>query len=391
MIQRASEKYPSSQLDGRQTMQLGARRSGGSGVSRARHRAALVLAVSFTPATATAQQEAEGPVVTFGAFVDAYYAYDFGRPPDGDRVYTTQPARSEEFNVNLGFIEAKLAGDRVRGRVALQAGTSVQSNYAGEPTRGDVSGPDVARFIQEAVGGVRVREGLWLDAGIYFSHIGQEVWISRDNPTYTRSFTADFTPYYQAGVKLSWQPTPTLSAQLNVVNGWQNISENNTSKAVGVRVEWQAAPGLLLGYDNFIGNEQPDSLPSATRVFNEVFARLTVRDGTELWATANLGVEDGDTWYSVTLVGRQRLGRAVSISARLERYADPDQVIVLTGSPSGFEAWGASVGVDVGIAGRALWRTELRGMSTGEPLLPDGDAPLRNEGGVAVSSLAITF
>jgi hypothetical protein len=30
-------------------------------------------------------------------------------------------------------------------------------------------------------------------------------------------------------------------------------------------------------------------------------------------------------------------------------------------------------------------------MSTSEPLLPDGDAPLRDQGGVAVSSLAITF
>jgi hypothetical protein len=372
-------------------MRLGTRQSGRSGIRRARLRAALVLAVWFTPATATAQQEAEGPSVTFGAFVDAYYAYDFGRPPDGDRVYTTQPARSEEFNVNLAFVEARFVGDRVRGRVALQAGTSVQSNYAGEPTRGTVSGPEVAQFIQEAVAGARIREGLWVDGGIYFSHIGQEGWISRDNPTYTRSFTADFTPYYQAGVKLSWQATPRLSAQLNVLNGWQNISENNRSKAVGVRVEWQAAPGLLLGFDNFIGNEQPDSLPSATRVFNEVFARITPRDGTDFWATANLGVQDGDTWYSVTLIGRQRLGTAVAISARLERYADPQQVIVITGSAGGFEAWGASVGVDVGIAERALWRTELRGMSTSEPLLPDGGGPLRTEGGVVVSSLSITF
>ena len=93
----------------------------------------------------------------------------------------------------------------------------------------------------------------------------------------------------------------------------------------------------------------------------------------------------------MTLIGRQRLNGAVAISARLERYADPHQVIVTTGSAAGFEAWGASVGVDVGIASRALWRTELRGMRTGEPLLPDGEAPLRDEGGVVVSSLSITF
>jgi hypothetical protein len=360
-----------------------ARRTGGGAV--------LALALVCTPGIVTAQQDAVGAGVAFGAFVDAYYAYDFGRPPDGDRVYTTQPARSEEFNVNLAFIDAVLSGDRVRGRLALQAGTGVQSNYAAEPTRGSVSGPEVAQFIQEAVAGVRLRQGLWLDGGIFFSHIGQEGWISRDNPTYTRSLTADFTPYYQAGVKLSWQATPSLSARLDIVNGWQNISENNRSKAFGVRVEWLASPGLLLGYDNFVGNEQPDSLPAATRVFNEVFARYSPRDGTDLWVTANVGLEEGATWYSVTLVGRQHLSAAVAIAARVERYADPDQVIVLTDGPFGFEAWGASLGVDVAIAGRALWRSELRGMRTRDPLLPDGDGPPRETGGVVVSSLAITF
>ena len=73
------------------------------------------------------------PKVTFGGFIDSYYAFDFNRPASFDRAYTTQPARHNEFNVNLAFIEAKIDAPRYRGRLALQAGTSVQSNYAGEP------------------------------------------------------------------------------------------------------------------------------------------------------------------------------------------------------------------------------------------------------------------
>jgi Putative beta-barrel porin-2, OmpL-like. bbp2 len=71
--------------------------------------------------------------VSFGGFVDNYYAYDFGRPVNFDRPFTTQAVRHNEFNVNLVWLEAKVSGPRVRGRLALQAGTSVQSNYAGEP------------------------------------------------------------------------------------------------------------------------------------------------------------------------------------------------------------------------------------------------------------------
>lgn len=53
--------------------------------------------------------------VSFGGFVDAAYAYDMNRPAGRDRAFTTQPARHNEFNINLAFIEAKLLSGRVRG------------------------------------------------------------------------------------------------------------------------------------------------------------------------------------------------------------------------------------------------------------------------------------
>jgi hypothetical protein len=192
---------------------------------------ALWIAV---PSQVVAQDSAR--TVTLGGFVDAYFAWDFNRPGPGnfDRSFTTQPARHDEFNVNLAFVELKLSGPQVRGRLALQAGTSVQANYAGEPTTGAVSGPDLARHIQEAVVGVRAARTLWIDAGIYLSHIGQESWISRDNPTYSRSLIAEFSPYYETGVKATWAAGSRLTAQLHVLNGWQNISETNQDKAVGV-------------------------------------------------------------------------------------------------------------------------------------------------------------
>src|SRR5581483_2607069 len=164
---------------------------------------------------------------------------------------------------------------RVRGRLALQAGTSVQSNYAGEPTNGAISGPTLARHIQEATAGFLVTRGLWVDAGIYLSHIGQESWISRDNPTYTRSLIADYTPYYEAGVKATWAATSRATLQLHALNGWQNISETNDDKALGFRVDYVVSPHVTVGYDNFLGNELPDTVVARVRFFNEVFGAFT--------------------------------------------------------------------------------------------------------------------
>src|SRR5262249_60491425 len=98
---------------------------------------AVTVALAVLVLTQGAPQDTSRHVA-WSAFVDTYYAYDFGRPATFDRVFTTQAERHDEFNVNLAYIAAALTSNRIRGRVALQAGTSVQANYAGETAIGSV-------------------------------------------------------------------------------------------------------------------------------------------------------------------------------------------------------------------------------------------------------------
>jgi hypothetical protein len=345
-------------------------------------------------------------IVKLGAFVDAYYAWDFGRPPSFDRSFiggtpfTTQPARHNEFNVNLAFIEARIEGARIRGRVALQAGTSVQSNYAAEPNNGAVSGASMARHIQEAVAGYELRDNLWVDGGIYLSHLGMESWISRDNPTYTRSLVAEYSPYYQSGVKATWKPTTAMTAQLHVVNGWQNISENNSSKGVGARIDYAPSSTTTMSYYNLITEESGNRL----RTFNGVGAKLN-RGKMTVTGEADVGtqqrsVPDGRSasWYGLSAIARYQLTGVVAVAGRLERYNDPDQVMVATGTnvdgvPNGaLRADGGSFGIDISPQSRLNWRTEIRASTNRSAIFPDGAAvEPRKLNAVTVSSLAITF
>ena len=356
--------------------------------------ALLFLLLPSTTTPALAQGLPEG--VRVGAFVDTYYAWDFSRPPSLDRVYTTQPARHSEFNVNLAFIEARLDRESLRGRIAVQAGTSVQSNYATEPQIGSVSGPDLSRLLQEAYVGVRVATPLWVDAGMFCSHIGQESWISRDNPTYMRSLIADYTPYYSAGVRAVWQASAAFTVHLHLVNGWQNISETNEDKAAGLRVEYAPSGTVLFGYSDFVGDKQPDSLPNRLRMYNQAFARLGRTDGAAVWVTFDLGTEsapdaDGSTWYGVAAIGRVPVTSALALSLRLERFADPDGVIVAGLGTSGFETTGASVGLDVALPRAFLWRTERRGFRGDQAIYPERDGGLSRNSAVAVTSLALSL
>ena len=101
----------------------------------------LVAILLSSATTLRAQSSDTTTKIRINGFVDAYYAYDFTRPADGERRFTTQAVRHDEANVNLAWIGLSLERSRVRARVALQAGTSVQSNYAGEPRNGASSGP----------------------------------------------------------------------------------------------------------------------------------------------------------------------------------------------------------------------------------------------------------
>ncbi len=351
----------------------------------------LVGAAGALPAQGNADSTLR---VTFGAFVDGYYAWDFNRPRTLDRAYTTQPARHNEFNINLAYAETVLSGARVRGRLAVQYGTSVQVNYAGEPRVGAYSGSELSRHLQEAVLGVKLSRTLWLDGGIYLSHIGSESWISRDNLTYTRSLNADYSPYFQSGVKLTWQATPTLTAQLNVVNGWQVISETNSDKAIGGRTDWTVSPTVTVSAYNLVVNEAPDSVASQLRVFQGASVKLTPSDRLTLLGTFDFGSQDlgseAGRWYGTSLVARVQSTKRVALVARVERYDDPHQLLIPTGMRDAFKANGASLGVDVTPAPHLLWRSELRALAGSAAIFPARDAP-RKSNTLLVSSLALTF
>lgn len=337
-----------------------------------------------------AQQQV--PPVHLGAFIDSYYAWDTGQPAAFDRAFTTQAVRHNEFNINLAHVEATVSGDRVRGRLALQAGTSVQANYVGEPTNGSNSGPMLARHIQEAVAGVRIVPALWIDAGIYFSHIGQESWISRDNPTYTRSFTADYTPYYSTGVKATWAPSAKITAQLHLINGWQNISENNSGKAVGARIDWAIASKLSVAWASYVGSEPPDG---STRTFQQLMASWRPDSGLTIWATADAGwqrLSNGRraSWGSLTLLGEARLSATSTLALRAERYLDRDGVLIPVAAPRGFDVTSASVGLNVRLPEGVQWRTEGRWYRSGGAIWPDGAATSRNSSAL-VTSLSLHY
>jgi hypothetical protein len=338
-----------------------------------------------------------------GAFVDTYYAYDFNNPPNHDRVlvnsgengitntYVTTASRSNEFNLNLAYLEGGVVGNDYRGRLALQAGTSVEANMANQPNVGSFGNFSLLRNTQEASIGYHVTSNLWIDVGIFPSYIGLESFISNQNWTYTRSLSADATPYFENGVKATYTFSDQITAQFHVMNGWNNLSEDNGNKAIGLQITYTPNTIYSITYNNYYGLMAPGNNP---RFFNQWIGKVVVNPSLQLAANFDLGFQEKAdqsgmaNWHDVTFLVRQQLTAVMAASFRLEDFVDPYQLDVTTETPNGFQTWGYSGGLDVALKKAILWRTEFRELFSRDDVFP-GNGKVSSYDPLVVTSLSL--
>lgn len=338
--------------------------------------------------------------VTFDGFVDTYYTYDSNDPAGRQRAYATQTARHNEFAVQYAFLRGTYAGERVRGAFNIGTGTYVEANYAAEP--------EILKNIQEAYVGVEVADGFWIDAGTFFSHIMAESPMSSLNHTYTRTLMAEYTPYYESGVRFTYAASDRLTLSALVLNGWQNIRETNGDKAFGTQVTFKPAPATTLNWSTFVGNEAPQGEESQTRIYNDFyvvqdFGALDVIAAFDIGLQRDPAADEYKTWTTGALTGRYSFSPNVAVNARAEYLSDPDNRIVgFAGDVSdetaagGFKVGGVSVGLDLAPMPNVLFRLEARGLQSFNDegrVFPTtrNDSGFRSTNGTLTAGMAITF
>lgn len=326
----------------------------------------------------------------WGGFIDTYYAYDFNNPSTIDRQYTTQAIRHNEFNINMAYVDLKISSEQIRSRMALQFGNSVEANYAQEPQQGNISGPEIIKHIQESYVGTKLDENTWIDAGIFFSHIGLESFISKDNINYTRSLVADFSPYYQAGVKISHDFSDKVSGQILLLNGWQMISDNNSDKTLGTQLSYNFSENTYLTYNTLIGNE------STFRHFHDLVFRSALSNNFELSLQIDLGFSEKSNsnaysrWFGTSLMTFYKLSLQSKINTRIEYYYDPDKVITSTGSTLSFDVFSCSLGFDHKINDFTTFRSEVRHYRSPNQIFSSSTID-KNKNTSFISSLGFSF
>ena len=304
-------------------------------------------------------------------FIDSYIAGSSNNIHSNDRLYLTQPVKNNEYRLNLGAAGLAYDDSSFRAKLVGQYGDSVAVNYNGEPK-------DSFKYIQESYIGAYLDKDTYVDVGTFLSHIGAESWLSKDNSNYTRSYVAEFSPYYETGARIAHTFSDSWSGQFLVLNGWQNTSDNR-HPALGTQVAWKGESGLTATSNTFIGNEN-----YATRVFHDLIVGKTFKSGAQLVGSVDVGYEDTNAinsgwWWGYTLMGKVPVSDSVSLNARFEAYEDPNQVIVASANGGGFRANGASVGADVSLGHGFTVRGEVRELFAPHEIFIDSTTPEKND------------
>jgi hypothetical protein len=352
--------------------------------------------VAFLGMAATAQDSVnkQNNPLSFSGYIEAYYSYDFNKPAENNRPsFFYSYNRHNEFNVNLAMIRASYNMERVRANIALATGTYMNANYSAEPGG--------LKNLYEANVGVKIskKENLWIDAGVFASHIGFESAIGKDCWNLTRCMVADNTPYFESGAKITYisKNSKWLFSAL-ALNGWQRITRvpGNSMMSWGTQITYTPSSKVTINWSSFWGTDKPDSARQI-RFYNNLYGIFQLGDKFGLIAGLDIGSEqvskgsrDKNILYSPVAIAKFTPNEKWAIAVRGEYYSDGNGIIISTGTPNGFKTFGASVNVDRTITGNVVWRTEFRTLHSKDAVFTKANS-FTNNNSFITTSLALKF
>ena len=355
----------------------------------------LFLSVlSIVALTANAQTDSTKSPFKFSGYLETYYSYDFGNPSNHNRpgfIYSHN--RHNEVSLNLGFIKMAYEKDNLRANLALMTGSYANANLTAEP--------GVFKNIYEANIGFEVSKikSVWVDAGIFASHIGFESAIGKDCWSLTRSILADNSPYYESGVKVSYNSdNGKLFLSSLFLNGWQRMQriDGNNTPAFGHQLTYKPSAKVTLNSSSFIGSDTPDST-KRMRYFHNFYGLFQLNDKLGLTLGFDIGTQqkakgssEYDIWYSPVAILKYSPSNKMNVAIRGEYYSDKNQVIIATGTPNGFQTWGYSVNFDYVITDNLMWRVEGRRLNNKDQSFVNDNKP-SSQNYFMTTALAFSF
>jgi hypothetical protein len=205
-----------------------------------------------------------GPI-DFSGLVDGYYSFNANHPNPNTNQLRNFDYDANSFSLNMIKLSLSHTADPVGFRVDLGFGKafSIFNGLQGTPTVCLYACPaptgdsiNDTHLEQAYVSWVPAKgKGFEADFGQFVTSAGAEVIETMNNWNYSRSILfAYMIPYYHMGLRTSYPITKKETIGFQVVNGWNNITDNNAGKTIGL-TSLYTAPKYNWAVNYYVGPE----------------------------------------------------------------------------------------------------------------------------------------
>lgn len=300
--------------------------------------------------------------IKWSAYIESYLSLDDSRLLADKIPGFVNHSTLNSVQLNLALLQANYTNDNIRTNLGLMTGTYSQRNYQGKD--------EPYRSIYELSLGIKLSktQNIWIDAGIFPSHLGAETPIGLDNWALTRSFQAEASPYYEAGAKISYtSKNEKWYAAFLLLNGWQMIQQNyKTPISFGHHVQYKPNSKLILNSGSYIGfyNYSNFYTNALTRYFHNFYMQYDFQKRISLLIGFDYGIQNTynfrDTyymWYSPQYLIRIALKENNHITLRYD-YLNDFYRIVFNSNNYGFIGKSYSINYDLDFYRKMHFRIE---------------------------------
>jgi hypothetical protein len=193
---------------------------------------------------------------TFNALFDGYYAWNLNKPENQLTTARSFDFRHQQFALNYGELSIQQTPGPIGYRFDFGFGDTTTAMVAASPVPAQES---IYRHVQQAFVSVK-KEDLTVDFGKFVTPLGAEVIETKDNWNYSRSLLFNYAiPLYHFGARATYAVSDKTTLAAYVVNGWNNVVDNNTAKSIGLMATFKPADKLAMTENYLLGNENTDA------------------------------------------------------------------------------------------------------------------------------------
>jgi hypothetical protein len=297
----------------------------------------------------------------YSGTVDSAFSYNPSHPASGANLLRNFDSNANAFSLSALTLDLQYTGKHLGFHVDTGYGEMYRTIGAADPWRG----PN--QYATQLYGSYKPsdRSALQLDFGKFYTSAGAEVPDILGNFNYSRSLLFVLgAPYYHFGLRATIPVTKAFTAGFQIVNGWNDVRDNNTGKTVALtstlaKAKWNWSQTYI------VGPEKTDSNQGFRHLYDAVLnvtPRRWVRGyleflyGSESRISSPVPGTGRDQWTGFATAAKFMPIRKLSFSPRWEYYNDSTGFT--SGLPQTLTEWTGTA--EYNPFPFAVWRLEYR-------------------------------